>query len=174
MRPMLVLALLALGCEKVKDVDNFDVDVTDRLVVEGASPVDDLLGEVPEVAAFTRLNLSESADFQNEKYDPDDVDSVVLESLVLRVVEPGDQDLSFFGEVVFFLEADGLPRKEIARATDFEGLREVAFETTGDDLKDYVLAKEGRVTAVVRDSRRPAEDTTLEMEAVFDVDVDVL
>jgi len=166
--------LLAIGCDDAARLDNFDVEVTEQTVVEKASPLELLLGSFPQLDAFTRFDITDQADFQNSKYSPDDVDSIHLSTFTMRVVMPDGQDLAFLGSMVLYLETDGLPRKEIARCDDFPaGQTSVDFETTGDDLKPYVLARESHLTVEVNDSRRPEQDTTLELQAIFDVDIKV-
>ena len=175
-KPALVfcIVLAAAGCG-ADQLDNFDVTVKETAQIPAATVVETLLGGFPALDAFTSFDLSQSATFRNKNYDVDDVDSVVLERLTLRVVSPEGQDLSFFGTVVFYVEADGLSRKEIARYDDFQpGQDSVAFHTSRDDIKQYVLAKEATVTVEVEDTSRPSQATTVEIEAVFDVDVNVL
>lgn len=171
-------ACAALGlaaCDEVERIDNISIPVSGEVVVERGTLVEMLLGDFPTFDAFTRLDLADTATFRNEDYDVDDVDSVVLDSLVMRVKSPDGADLAFLGEVIFYVETADLERREIARADSFPaGVREVAFETTGDDLKRYLLAREGTITTEVNDSRRPNVDTTIEVVAVFDVDINVL
>lgn len=185
MHPPLIrsLALLgalltcAVGCDEVADLDNFDVPVTAEATIEVGTPLEVLLGSFPQLDAFTRMDFAGSGAFENSGYSPADVDYIALSSLVMAQTAPAaPADLSFFGEVRFYLEAEGLPRIEIARSSSFpEGVREVAFDTTDIDLKDYLLAPEGgTITTEVDDTRRPDVETTLEIRAVFDVDVNVL
>lgn len=172
-----LLAAGALACDEVQRLDNFDVPVTAEVVIEAGTPLEVLLGDFPQLDAFTRIDLSNTAAFENAGYGPDAVDSITLTSLVMVVTAPdaAEADLSFFGEVRFYVEADDLPRLEIARASSFpDGVREVAFDTVDDDLRHYLLGTGGSITAEADDTRRPDVDTTLEVRAVFDVDVDVL
>lgn len=170
-----VALLLALtGCG-VDELDNFDVTVKENAVIPAATVVETLLGGFPQLDAFTEFDLTESATFRNKNYSPSDVDSVLLESLTMTVVSPDGQDLSFFGTVIFFVETEGLPKKEVARAEMFpEGVSSVRFDTTNDDLKNYLLAKEATMTVEVEDTSRPERETTVEVKAVFDIDVNVL
>lgn len=172
---VLVLAFGLGACDALDDLDNFDVSVKSQTTIQGASPLDMLLGEFPAFSGLSSFDLSQNATFQNKEYGPDDVDSVHLEALKLRTVDPTGQDLAFLGTVVFHIETAGLPRIEIARQETFpSGQTEVAFSVTDVDLKPYVLAKEATVTTEVTDSQRPPQDTVLEVEATFDVDIRVL
>ena len=169
---LLLFTLAASACSDAEDLDNFDVEVKGQTVIKAGSALEVLLNGFPQLDAFTGFDLSESQAFRNKDYSPDDVDSVVLQTLTLEVTDPDGQDLSFLGSMVVYAETEGLPRKEIARRDDFpEGMMKVSFTTSSDDIKDYVLAREGSLTVDVIDSRRPNQDTTVEMVAVFDVDI---
>ena len=180
LRALLALATLAItvaplsGCDSLDQLDNFDVPITGEVTIQGETLVGSILGNFPTLDQFNKLDLSQTSTFQNKDYSPDDVDSVILESMVFRVLDPEGQDLAFLGEVVFYVETEGLPRKEIARQSRFpEGETVVSFETNKDDLKNYLLAKEASITTEVSDSKSPPQDTRIEVEAIFDVDVNV-
>ena len=171
--PLIVAAGFSFGaCD---NIDNFDVPVKGRTTISGAGAIEMLLGDIPQAEGFTRVDLTQSQTFKNERYSVEDVDSVTLTRLTMYTIEPASQDLSFFGGVIFYAEVASLPKKEIARRQDFpSGATRVDFTVTPDDLKDYLLAKEATITAEILDSRRPPQQTTIEIEAVFDIDVNVL
>lgn len=175
---VLLAALSALGgCDDIESLDNFDVPIEAEVVVERGTAIEMLLGGFPQLEGFTRIDLSESAAFGNNGYRARDVDSLVLESLLMRVISPEaeEADLAFFGEVTFILETEGREPVEIAWADEFPaGARVVEFTTTDADLKAYLVGAEGTIRADIRDTRRPDVDTTVRVEAVFDVDVNVL
>lgn len=169
---LLLLTLASCGAERL---DNLTVTVTEEVVLEQASPLETLLGGFPMLESFSRLDLSQSQSFQNSGYGPEDVDSLYLKSLRFKVLDPAGGDMTFLGTVIFYVEAEGLPRVEVARREGFpEGANEVYFTVSGQDLQDYLLAREGTFTVDALRSRRPDKETTLEVRAVFDVDVDVL
>ena len=172
---LLALWVGLMGCDEIEDLDNFDVNIKQETSIPAASALELILGDFPVLDSFTEFDLAQSATFKNSGHDPDDVDSVTLESLVFKTLAPPEQDLAFFGEVIFFIEAEGLPRKELARQDTFpEGQTRVSFNVVGDNIKDYVMANEASITVEVIDTSRPEQETTIEIEAIFDVDVDVL
>lgn len=175
MRALLTIATLAacaVGCD---DIDNFDVEVRDEATLAGATIVEGVLGGFPTVDAFTRFDLSQSAEFEERGYSPDDVDSIHLTRLRLRVVDPADQDLSFLGPVEVVLQNPDLPAITIASQTDFPpASTQVDFETSAADLKRYLLGTRSSITFSIEDARRPEQDTRVEILAVFDVDVNVI
>ncbi len=177
MTPLAALALLVLsaGCSDVEDLDNFDVTINQQTAIPGASALELLLGNFPVLDSFTAFDLAQEASFKNSGRDANDVDKVTLAALTFKTVDPPGQDLAFFGEVIFFIEAEGLPRKEIARQEDFPaGATTVAFDTSPDDLKDYVLVNRATITVEINDTSRPPQETIIEVKAVFNVDVNVL
>lgn len=170
--PLAALIFCAAACDSV---DNFEVPIKGRATVPAASAIETLLGTFPQAEGFTRVDLAQSQTFKNEQYSVDDVDSVNLIRLTMKTVTPASQDLSFLGTVIFHAETAGLPKKEIARREGFPaGRTSVEFTVTPDDLKNYLLAKEATISTEILSSRRPPQETTVEIEAVFDVDVNVL
>ena len=173
---LIVVALLALGaCGNPADLDNFDVTVEETTSVPGATAVELLLDGFPVIDGLANFDISNSSEFKNGQYSPEDVGSVRLKRLTMSVVSPDGQDLSFFGDVVFLLSTDGMPTIEVATASEFpEGATSVDFETSGADIKDYVLAKAGSFTVEVTDTKRPPQETVLKIKAVFEVDLGIL
>ncbi|MBD90628.1 MAG: hypothetical protein CL940_09840 [Deltaproteobacteria bacterium] len=176
--PLSLVFALLLGlaaCGNPADLDNFDVTIEEMTSVPGATPVEILLDSFPVVDGLANFDISNSSEFQNGQYSPDDVGSVRLKRLTMSVVSPDGQDLSFFGDVVFLLSTDGLPTIEVATASEFpEGVSSVNFDTSGADIKEYVLAKEGSFTVEVSDTKRPPQETALKITAVFEVDLGIL
>jgi hypothetical protein len=171
-----LLLLLSLGgCGSVERLDNLTITVADQVVLEPGTALERLLGDFPALDQFRGLDLTQSQTFQNSGYGPEDVDSLYLTDLTFRVLDPQGGDMSFLGTVIFYVEAEGQPRLEVARREGFpEGANLVRFTTTDRDLQNYLLAREATFTVDTLDSRRPDEETTIEVKAVFDVDVDVL
>jgi hypothetical protein len=177
-RAFLILCVLVLplaACGNPADLDNFDVTIEEMTSVPGATAVEFLLDGFPVVDGLANFDISNSSEFQNGQYSPDDVGSVRLKRLTMSVVSPDGQDLSFFGDVVFLLSTDGMPTLEVATASEFpEGVASVNFDTSGADIKEYVLAQAGSFTVEVSDTKRPPQETALKITAVFEVDLGIL
>lgn len=173
--PIALFAALVFVSSCADELDNFDVTVKGEATIPAATLVETLLQSFPALEGFGQIDLAQSQEFQNQGYSPSDVDSVRTKRLVMRVVSPAGQDLSFLGTVRFLVSTPGLPEKLLAEQTEFpEGAAEVAFEVVRDDLKSYLLAKEGTITTEVEDTSRPEQETVVEVEVTFDVDVNVL
>ena len=169
-----LLALFALlaGCA---DLDNFEVEIEEITSVPGATAIEVLLDGFPVTDGLASFDITEASEFKNSEYSPEDVEGVELKRLTMSVVSPDGQDLSFFGEVVFLLSAEGLPTIEVASASEFpDGADSVNFNTSTANIKNYVLANKGTFTVQVRDTKRPPQETSLKIKAVFDVDLGIL
>lgn len=170
-----VLVLPLAACGNPADLDNFDVTIEEMTSVPGATAVELLLDGFPVVDGLANFDLTDSSEFKNGQYSPDDVGSVRLERLTISVVSPDGQDLSFFGDVAFLLSTDGMPTIEVATASEFpEGVSSVNFDTSNADIKEYVLAQAGSFTVEVSDTKRPPQETALKITAVFEVDLGIL
>ncbi|MFO0749208.1 MAG: hypothetical protein U1F43_26625 [Myxococcota bacterium] len=180
-RPLLALVApllaLALGsaCDAINKLDNIDVTAKGQTTIPGKTVLDETLGTFPAFGGFSDFSITDSETFQNKKYKADQVDSVHLKRLVLRTLTPAGQDLSYLGTVTFFVEAPGRAKIELAHQSTFPaGQSEVAFAVTDAELKDYLLAEQSTITTEASGSKHPDQDTVLEVEATFDVDVNVL
>lgn len=153
-----------MGCSEVLQ---FPVETSAQTSIEG-DPLGGLLGTIgfPDLATF---DISETDEFENQGVNKEDIESVTLTSLSLKVVSPEGQDLSFFESIEFYVESGGLEKVRIAHLESFpEGVSEVQFLIDDVELRDYVAAESMAVTTDVTASA-PAQDTTLEAHIAFEV-----
>jgi len=176
-----LISLFSFACgdtlEDLESLDNIEVPITTSTTIQKGSMLESVLGGFPQLDAFTRVDLSQQQAFSDTGYSSDDVDKITLKSLTMKITAPDSEnaDLSFLGAMRFYIQANDLPKLEMATAMPPQsGDREVSFETTGDDLKNYLLEGGGEITIEIDDSRRPEVDTTIEIKVIFDVDINVL
>lgn len=170
-RESLVLLALLLATLTCSGVDNIEVEATGETTVE-SSLVGELVGEL-SFLGFEGIDISESQEFKNQGYTKDQVDSVRLQRFVLSVKAPEDGDFDFLARVSFYAEAEGLPRKEIARLDPVpEGQSEIEMELLDAELRDYAVAESMTITTEATGSA-PERDTTIAARVVLDVDVNV-
>lgn len=145
------------GCQELL---TFDVVKTAQTTVPGSDLLGDLLTvSFPEFATF---DVTSTDEFQNQGITAEDIDSVKIDSIILRVVSPDEQDLDFFDAITFYVEAEGLERTRLATHTTFEaGVREVTIVPDDVELRDYVVSETMAITTDVS-ARQPPEDTVLE------------
>lgn len=145
------------GCQELL---TFDVVKTAQTTVPGSDLLGDLLTvSFPEFATF---DVTSTDEFQNQGITAEDIESVKIDTIVLRVVSPDEQDLAFFDAISFYVEAEGLERTRLATHTTFEeGVREVTIMPDDVELRDYVVSDTMAITTDVT-ARQPPEDTVLE------------
>ena len=150
-------------------IDNFEVEAGGRARVPARSALDVLLGQLG-FAGFDSIDLSQ--EFENQGVRKEDVDSVRLVALELRVTSPEGATFDFLDSASFFVEAEGLPRVRIgALASVPAGASALSLEVDeGVELRPYVVAPSMTISSEVS-GERPAEETIVEATATLDVDV---
>lgn len=165
------LALGTLSCEAASQIDDFDITRKAETNIQGS-----VLTQVLAPLGFTGLSdmdLSNSAEMQNQGVKANQIDSIKLTLLRLKVTKPATQDLTFFNSVKFYAEAQGLPKKLVAQGGPFtKGQGQVDLQLTGEELKPYVTAAKMSLSTEVN-GHAPAQDTTLEATVTLRVDVNV-
>ena len=175
---LLPTLLFNLSCgDTLENLDNIEVPIVTSTTIQKGTTLESVLGGFPQLDAFTRVDISQQQAFSDTGYSIDDVDQVTLEKLTMKITAPDNEnaDLSFLGAMRFYIQANDLPKLEMASATPPQrGEREVSFETIDDDLKSYLLEGGGEITIELDDARRPEVDTTIEIRVIFNVDIDVI
>ena len=177
----LLITLLSLACgdtlDDLQSLDNIEVPIITSATIQKGTTLESVLGGFPQLDAFTRVDLSQQQAFSDTGYSIDDVDEVTLKELTMKITAPDNEnaDLSFLGAMRFYVQANDLPRLEMASATPPQsGDREIRFETVDDDLKSYLLDGGGEIIIELDDARRPEVDTTIEIKVIFDVDINLI
>ena len=177
---LLVVSCTLSACDEtldsIKSLDNIKVPIVTSATIEKGNTLDMVLGGFPQLDAFTRVDLSQQQAFDETGHSVEDVDKITLDRITMTVTTPEspDGDLSFLGAMRFYLQADELPKIEVATTqAPMAGQRVINFETVNDDLKSYLLGG-GEITIEVDDATRPERDTTIEIEVIFDIDINVI
>ena len=167
---LLAVALLQLGCGTSV---YFESESKGETTVKG-SLFSSVLGAFPGVAAFANMNVSDSQEFKNQGVGKEDVKSVKLKRLTLKVTAPTDADFSWLSSIKFYAESNG--RKElIAQKNGIDGLGLKApnpqfdLELLDTELKPFVVAPSMSVTTEAT-GRLPPKDTTLEATVRLGID----
>ena len=159
------------GCASGSSLDDFDITRSAETVIKGS-----LLSQVLSSLGFAGLSdmqLSNSAEMKNQGVKPNQIDSVRLKLMRLRVKSPAGQDLTFFKSIQFFAESQGLEKKLVAKGGPFAaGATQVDLQLVDADLKAYVTAPSMSLTTAV-DGHPPPQDTTIEATVTLRVDVNV-
>ncbi len=148
------------------DLLTFPVSASGKATIEGSSILNLVSIGFPDLTTF---DITETEQFSNQGVNRDDIESVTLDALLLRVDSPEGQDLAFFDSVSFFMEAEGLDKILIAYQDDFPvDAREVSFIVEPHELRDYAAAESMTVTSEVS-AHAPGKDTTIEVVVDFAV-----
>lgn len=156
----------------------FHTEVKGETVVEGdPSPLSNVLGAFPGIGSFTNLDFNQNQEFRNQGVTKDQVSSVMVDSVTLKIVSPADQDFSFLEELEFFAKA-GDQEVKIAGKGNIDGLGLLApnptleLDVTGAELVDFVTAPSMNI--IVRGNGRvPPKDVKLEAAVGLRVEVKV-
>jgi hypothetical protein len=167
------VALAALALGTCSSLDNIEVPVTGNATIPRRSVIDELLGNL-SFAGFDGFDISQSQQFENQGYSKDQVDSVRMLELTLTIRSPAGAKFDFMDSIRFYAEADGLPRVLVAELDVVpDGVSTLALDVDSSvELQPYVVAPAMTLTTEA-DGVRPAEETMVEAEAIFDVDVNV-
>jgi hypothetical protein len=165
------LAVLVLGT--CSSLDNVEVPVTAQATIPRRSVIDELLGNLA-FTGFEGFDISQSQQFENQGYSKNQVDSVRMLELTLTIRSPASSNFDFLDAIRFYAEADGLPRVLVAELSPVPaGVTELSLDVDSSvELQPYVIAPSMTLTTEA-EGVRPAEETMVDAEAIFDVDVNV-
>ena len=171
---LLVVIAAALTACGGDGLDTFNVDMSSTATIPKGSVLEQLAGGLPFSGEFTNFDISESQDFQNQGVKKSEIDSVRLAKLELVITSPATgQDFTFLQDLEFYVEAQGLERKRVARAGPFEpGQKTVTMALDGVELAAYVAAPAMSLTTEAN-GKRPNNDTTLQAKTRLRIDVNV-
>lgn len=163
-----VLTLLACG-----GLDIIDIEESSTTTVQGGNILQQLVGNLG-FSSFTAMDITANEELKNQGVDRQDIDSVKLTALTLKIVSPASGvDFTFLDSIEFYVEAPGLPLQLIARGGSFQpGLRTVGLDVEDVDLADYAASGTMSITTNAS-GNQPSEDTTIEATVKLEVDVNV-
>ncbi len=174
MGALLTAALCFAGC----GANVFPVEVTGETTIDGdPSPLPGLLNVFPGISSFGNIDFSQTQEFQNQGVTKDDVDSVKMSHVHLKIASPDTQDFSFLEQLQFYARA-GDEEVLVAEKFGIDKLELKApnpvleLEVKDVELQRFVVAPS--MSIVVRGrGRYPPQRTRLEATVGFDVAVKV-
>ncbi len=165
----LLFILFALQCSSI---DNIQVETSSETTIPARSLVEDLVGNLAFLG-FDGFDISQSEEFQNGGYTKDQIDSVRILSLQLEIVAPEGATFDFLESIHFFVEAEGLPRVQIAGlAAIADGQTLLDLDIDKVELLEYVVSPTIKITTEAT-GLRPEQETQVKADLIFDVDVNV-
>src|SRR3954451_12423 len=95
---LLALAALLVACQP----NVFHTEVKGTSTISGdPSPVAGLLNAFPGVSNFSNIDFNQNQDFKNQGVSKDQVQSVKIDSVKLKITSPNNQDFSFLSSMKF-------------------------------------------------------------------------
>lgn len=156
-------ALLLASCGAT-----FDVDVESSTTIPKGGFLEQLAAVT--FGDFGNMDISQSQGFKNAGVEKDQVDSVKLASLELKVESPAGGTFEWLDKMEFFVETEGQPKKRIAHKDAIpDSATTITFDVDDVELAPYVTAPSMNVTTSAT-ARRPNEDTKIQAKLVFTVD----
>jgi hypothetical protein len=168
------LCLLPAACS----APTFTAEVKGETTVTGSPLLGGILNAFPAVSSFAGLDFDQNQDFKNQGVTKDEVKSVHLKSLALKILGPDDADYGFLDSLEFFAKA-GDREVRIAHKENISklGLKApnptVTLDVDNVDLQPFVTAPS--MSIIVRGKGRvPEKDVRLQATVVLDVAVGLL
>ncbi len=140
--------------------------------IPAGSLVEVLTGDIG-FANLGNFDITQSQEFKNQGIKREQINSVKLRTLSLTITAPANgQDFTFLKSLSFFVEANGLAKKEIARGGPFDGLKEISLTVLDVELAPYAAAPSMTFTTTAS-GMRPKSETTVLAKVILDADVNI-
>lgn len=157
----------------------FPVEVKGETTIQGdPSPLPGLLSAFPNIGSFSNIDFNQSQEFQNQGVTKDQVSSVHVDHVDIKIVSPDTQDFSFLENLQFYASAAD---QEVLVAEKFgidkQGLKApnpvLKLDVKKDvDLAPFVTAD--KMSIIVRGKGRlPPQETRLEATVGVNVEVKI-
>ncbi|MBX5482996.1 MAG: hypothetical protein IRZ16_14315 [Myxococcaceae bacterium] len=157
----------------------FPVEVQGETTIPGdPSPIPGLLNAFPGIGSFANIDFNQTQEFQNQGVTKDQVRSVHVDHVQIRILSPETQDFSFLENLQFFASAAD---QELLVAEKF-GIDKLGLKAPNPvleldvkkdvDLAPFVTAE--KMSIIVRGKgRMPPQETRLEATVGVNVEVTI-
>jgi hypothetical protein len=156
----------------------FTAEVKGETSVPAAPLLGSILNAFPAISSFASLNFDENQDFKNQGVTKEQVDSVKVKSLKLKILGPDDADFGFLDSLEFFARAGDrevrIAHKEnISKLTLRAPNPVLELEVDGAEMQPFVTAPS--MSIIVRGKgRMPEKEVRLQATVLFDVELGLL
>lgn len=171
-RPIVVALLISLltGCGGLTKISTTQPATA---TIQGGSILDLLASDIG-FGNLGNFDITQSQEFKNQGIKREQLNSVKLRSLTLKITSPASgQDFTFLQSLAFFVEAPGVAKKQIAHGGPFAaGAKEISLTIDGEELVAYAAATSMTFTTTAN-GKKPANTTTIEAKVILDADVNL-
>ncbi len=167
---VLILCLITCG----GSLTRIGVTQSANATIPGATLVEQLTGDALGFSGLGSFDITQSAEFKNQGVKREQINSVRLRTLTLAITAPPNgQDFEFLQSLSFFVESNGLPKKEVARGGPFQsGAKEITLTVLDVELAPYAAAASMTFTTAAK-GQRPKNTTSLKATVILDADVNI-
>jgi hypothetical protein len=168
---LLALTFLIVSCDELNDLADFEFDYETTFTVPGTIPV-----AVKDTLESPVIETEMDEYMTDNNTDESKINKITLEELTLSINSPANSDFSFLKEIMIYIKADGMEEKMLASKTNItESIGDtLKFETTSDDLQEYMFKENYQMKAVVETQKAIDQDYELNAYVRFKADADVL
>ncbi len=172
--PIILIALasfLFYQCDILDQFTQFDIPYETQITIPG-TPSTDVPLDIPTPNIETNIGDI----FADQNTDAELIEEVSLKEMLLAITMPDSQSFEFLKSIEIFISADGLEEQRIAfldsLPTDVG--QELLLETTGVNLKEYLLAANYSMRISAPLKSLVAQDTDVLIRLIFHVDAKIL
>ncbi len=169
---ILVTLLLTTGCKKFDEKTQFTYSLEEDIVIPSVIGVN-LPFNIPTTDIAT--NIDHELEIRNRKKKR--IEKIYLTRLEMNIKSPAMATFNFLKDVTIYLEADGLPRVEVAAQQNLTNTnaRYLIIPTRNTtDLTDYIKKDKINIHVEVVTDETIFQDITVTVKPTFWVDVKVL
>ncbi|MBZ4415060.1 hypothetical protein [Myxococcus sp. RHSTA-1-4] len=154
---------------------SFTTEVKGESTVPAGPPgVTTLLNAFPAISSFAGMDFDQNQDFKNRGVTKDEVTSVKVQSLTLKVLSPNDQDFTFLDTVEFYARA-GDREERIAQRQDISRLNlrtpNPVLSLNVDDVELQPFVSAPTMSIIVR-GRGVMPEREVRLQAVVTLEVE--
>lgn len=176
MKPWIGVALAGVLSSACGALDDFEVELVDSVTVPGSGLNVGIFAPLTYGGGLSSTQLSQNQTFQNQGVEPGDVDAIFVKTITLEDGEAGFHNFkNVVDEVVLYIEAPGVERKELARGSAFPDAATVSLTVQGTlNLKPYAVASQMTISAEVKLKQQPLNSFKITTRVVLLVDINLL
>lgn len=130
-----VLVALTTGCNQFESFTNFTLKYEQDVKIESSTGIN-----LPFNIATPQTETNAESEFESNDTEKKYIKTISLDSLVLTLFDPPNEDFSFLEEIAIFINADGLEEQRIAWKSPVPSstTNVLVLDCTDEDLQEYI------------------------------------
>lgn len=174
MKNLLLVAMVAFvfaACEKIDKLTQFSLDYTTEATIPGTSGLN-----IPIIMNTPKTTTNAEQKFSINDTRKDMIEEIYLEEVILNLKSPSGEDFSFLEDVTIYINADGLPERELAwkRPVPNNTGSVLTLDVSKTDAQEYIKKDEFTLRVEATTDEVIQQDHTFEIYTKFFVDAKIL